>query len=196
MPKTDRTANKDVKIKGITLISRLAFIEKEFSKEAHEQAIAELRKSFGDVTVGAILPLCWYPLAMDDLLCRFIQKSWNLPEDEAYFRLGQRSAQESKKTFSIFFTNCTSPLQVLERMPQLHKHFVEDMGRMVYEPVTNDQVLLHLEDLAIVYRSHCISTMGFIAEACLLYTGKAVEARHLDCKARGKSRCTFLFQLK
>ncbi len=180
-------------IKGTTIQSRLEYIRETFGKEKEAEAIGILKKKFGETAAGIILPMVWYPLAMDDALCLFIKERMNLPGEQAFQELGRLSAAAHMKIFKTAIGSAATPAQVISKMPFFHKTYAKDYGNMTFAEAGPNRAELTIAGHRETYRSACASNVAYIAEVCGMTTGVKVRPSEPACLCKGNASCVYRF---
>jgi len=180
-------------IKGTTIQSRLEYIREAFGKEKEAEALGILQKKFGEKGAGIILPMGWYPLAMDDALCVFIKERMNLPGEQAFQELGRRSAASHLKIFKTAIGSAATPPAVLGKMPFLHKTYAKGYGVMTFSEPSPNRAELTISGHRETFRSACASNVAYIAEVCGMTTGVKVRPSEPACLCKGGASCVYRF---
>jgi hypothetical protein len=181
-------------IKGTTIQTRLEFVSENFGAEARNEALRELNAAFGEMAAGFILPMAWYPLAMDDHLCRFIQRKSGDPTEEAFRKLGEYSAVKHSRFFGKILGERRDPISFLSAIPHFHNTYDRGFGEMVLENKGERQADLKLPAPTEIYRSHCASTVSYLLETFHMISGSRMRAEEPACKARGNPGCIWRFR--
>jgi hypothetical protein len=181
-------------IKGTTIQSRLEYIKAKFGEEAHGLALQELKRQHGQAAEGFILPMSWYPLSMDDFLCRFIQKRLHLPGEEAFLELGRHSARGHLKLFKTLLDGAHSPADVIAYMPRLHHTYSRGYGDMTVTDRSERSITLRIVNANSGSRSLCASNVAYMAEMCRLVAEVPVRHAEPACICRGDKNCEYRFE--
>jgi hypothetical protein len=180
-------------IKGTTIKSRLEYIRETFGKEQEAEALGILKKKFGGAAAEIILPMCWYPLGMDDALCLFIKERMGLPGEQAFQELGRLSASAHLKIFRTAIGSASTPSEVIAKMPFFHNTYARDYGKMTFSEASPNRAELTIAGHRETYRSACASNVAYIAEVCGLTTGVKVRPSEPACLCKGGSSCVYRF---
>lgn len=181
-------------IKGTTIQSRLDYILARLGKAKHEEALAELRAKFGERAEGLILAMSWYPMSMDDCLCRFIQQNTRLLGEDAFRELGRHSAREHLKYFKTLLGTAGTPTDVIAYMPRLHHTYSRGYGEMVVAERGERSITLRIENPGPGFRSLCASNVAYMAEMCHLVAEVPVRFTEPCCVCRGDRDCVYRFE--
>lgn len=182
-----------VEIKGTTIQTRLEFVREHFGEEGRKEALRELKGAFGDSSADFILPMSWYPLAMDDHLCRFIQRKLGDPTEDVFRKLGAYSALKHSRFFGKILGERKDPLAFLSAIPHFHNTYDRGFGEMVLEKRGEHEANLKMPAPSEGYRSHCASTVSYLLETFHMISGASMRADEPSCKARGNPGCTWRF---
>lgn len=181
-------------IKGTTIQTRLEFIEERFGPQTKAAAVRALKRTFGEEVAGFILPMAWYPLAMDDQLCRFVQEKAEDPSEEVYRQLGAYSALKHSRYFGKILGERKDPAAFLTAITHFHNTYDRGMGEMVFNRLGDSEAELRLPAPSEGYRSHCVSTVAYLLETFRMISGSTMRAEEPACKARGNPGCTWRFR--
>jgi hypothetical protein len=181
-------------IKGTTIQTRLEFVAEHFGDEGRKEALREIKDAFGDLAAGLILPMSWYPLAMDDHICRFIQRKSGDPTEEVFRKLGEYSAVKHSRFFGKILGERRDPISFLSAIPHFHNTYDRGVGEMVMEKHDERQADLKFISPAEGYRSHCASTVAYLLETFYMISGSRMRAEEPACKARGNPTCIWRFR--
>jgi len=181
-------------IKGTTIKTRLEFIEERFGPNGRDEATESVRREFGAEAIEVLLPMSWYPLALDDFLCRFAVRKYQRPEEQVYRDLGVYSAQKHFKYFQSLMAGRKDPMSFLELMPRFHNTYDRGLGEMDIDKPSEKEGVLRIKAPTEPYRSHCATTVAYLVETCLRVTGTSIRGDETACKARGDADCRWRFR--
>ncbi len=182
-----------IQIKGITIKSRFDFAR----ARGGEPLMVKLRAApppVGDLAKSGMLSLREFPIAHDDLLCRFIAEQLKGGE-KIYLEMGAFSADEHRNFQKIVHGAKTDPSELLAGIPrQFHQYLSGDIGTARHELVGGRGGRLIWEGHGETYLSHCLSSIGYFVRLLENSGVTSVRGDNMECLAKGHKRCVWEFR--
>lgn|GEM_PF-1674583 len=185
--------NEKAMIKGTTILSRLDFLRERGGEDAVKAVRKKLENSF-DLKAGEIiLSMSWFPLKMDDALCRLVAKELGKTGESIFREMGIYSAKHHSKMFMRILESRNTPDSFFAMIPRFHNTYDKNWGQMVYSKPEENSALLTVRSPGESYRSNCVSTIAYLEETCRLVTDTRVIAKEQACGALGNPDCEWFF---
>ncbi len=185
------TDSSGSRIKGSVLISRLNMLRHQGGAPQVEAVLSRL--PVGDQTVlrRLILPIAWYPLALNLRLDEAIADVLS-PEDraKAFIDMGRASAEENLHAAHSIFVRPGDPQYLLSQAPQIYR-FYYAVGMRTYEKTGPRSAILRTFDAESVTEADCLTIIGWHQRAIEICGGQDVRVTHPLCRARGAPHCEY-----
>jgi hypothetical protein len=182
-----------IQIKGITIKSRL-----DFARARGGEALVDKMRAapppVGELAKSGMLSLREFPLAHDDLLCRFIAEQLKAGE-KIYREMGAFSADEHRNFQKIVHGAKTDPFELLAGVPrQFHQYLSGDAGSARYEMLDLHSGRIIWEGHKESYLSHCLSSIGYFIRLLEISGVMGARGENTECLAKGDKRCVWDFK--
>jgi uncharacterized protein (TIGR02265 family) len=179
------------RIKGNVLLSRIAFVRGHGGEEALQAVLSRLPAADQAILRGWILPISWYPLALnlrlDDAIAGVLS-----PEDRSrvFLEMGRASADANLKGPHRPFVKPGDPHFLLASAPQIYAAYY-GVGRRTYERTGETAAVLRTFDAESVTPTDCLTVVGWHVRAIELCGGKDVRVAETRCRSRGDPHCEY-----
>jgi len=185
------TRQEDGQIKGNVLIARLRYVVGRGGQAALDKVLERLPDSDRQLLRGLLLPVAWYPLAVNVRLDEAIGAVLAPGDRNQIFRdMGRASTESNLKGVQRHLVKVGDPHYLLSREPDLLRLY-HDVGRGTYEKVGDKEAVVRNLDLASVTLAGCLTTVGWHERAIELCGGKNVRVTETVCVARGGPYCEY-----
>jgi uncharacterized protein (TIGR02265 family) len=169
-------------IKGITLKSRLAFVEHAYGRGAIDKVIPHLR---GETKILISEPLrikatAWYGFNLQMELDRAVCKVLARGDSNVYRSMGAFSADYQDKQFSV--RQNTDPWRLLNLIAITYNRFFRP-GRSEVIKVSDTEATIFIHDF-LSTKENCEGNMGFLKRSLEMSGAKDVEVTEQHCSAR------------
>jgi len=176
-------------VKGTVLISRMAFIEQNFGKEAVERVLGSLSEE-DQRALRMLLTVRWYPFELgrrlDDAIVRVVGGG-----DPKFFeRLGEASAEKNLTTLHKSFLSPGDPHAFLRKAPQIYNLYYET-GRREYQQTGEREGVLTTYDAETFSAPDCLTVIGWYRRALEMCGAKGVQIVEEECRAKGGPYCRY-----
>jgi predicted hydrocarbon binding protein len=176
------------KIRGGTLLSRLAFVRGRSGETGVRAVLAALPEADRAIFDQIVLPIGWYPFETSERLDAEIAKRYG--GNAIYRTLGAESASSALTTTHKNFVRARDPHGLLKHVAQLHRLY-KDTGYMTYEWVDASCAVLRTFECASWSITECLTNLGWHEQAIELCGGKNVRAVETRCRSRGDAICEY-----
>ncbi|WP_171818399.1 TIGR02265 family protein [Pyxidicoccus fallax] len=181
------------RIKGGVLISRLNMLRHHGGQVRVDEVLRRLPPEDQAVLRKMILPIAWYPLALNLRLDSAIAEVMS-PEDKqrAFIEMGRASADEALHGAQHVFVRPGDPQFLLSQAPQIYR-FYYAVGSRTYERTGAKAAVLRTFGAENATETDCLTIIGWHERAIELSGGRAVKMSHPTCVARGGPHCEYHF---
>ncbi|HYN40582.1 MAG TPA: TIGR02265 family protein [Thermoanaerobaculia bacterium] len=181
-----------MKVKGAVLLSRAAFVKKQFGEQAWKDVLAAVSADDGTSLAG-LLASGWYPFEigqrLDDAIVRVIGKGART----VFENLGAASARENLTTVHKMFVRGQSPQGFMAKAPMIYG-FYYDTGKRTYEPTGPSSGVVTTFDAGSYSAVDCLTVIGWHKEALAMCGATNVAVQETACRARGDAVCRYEFR--
>lgn len=179
-----------MKLKGNVLISRKAFVDKEFGAGAWERVLRALKPEEAEVLRDRLTPVGWFPwelgLSLDAAIVNILAGG----RQAVFENLGETSARENLTGVHKDFLVHGDPQAFMKRAPMFYK-FYYDEGTCAWEasgPTSGAVTVAGTRGASLV---DCLTAVGWYREALRLCGAKGASVREVECRAKGKPHCRY-----
>lgn len=175
-------------IKGASIGARIDFIKVRFGEETLRKVLQQLNEEDRTILEGKIIPLSFYPLALNARLDQAIAAVTDPSHRIRVYRsLGQASADTNLTSIHRTFINGDNPHRVLKRYPSVRKIYYSD-GEATYEKKGEKQGYLKLTGSEFTLEDD-ESTAGYFERGIELMGGLNVHVEVI----RKPGSCEYVF---
>jgi uncharacterized protein (TIGR02265 family) len=179
------------RIKGSVLISRLNMLRQQGGAAQVEAVLGRLSAEDQSVLRKMILPIAWYPMALNLRLDGAIADVLS-PEDRAraFIDMGRASAEENLHAAHSIFVRQGDPQYLLSQAARIYR-FYYAVGSRTYEKTGPTAAVLRTFDAENVTEADCLTIVGWHQRAIEICGGRDVRVTHPQCRARGAPHCEY-----
>lgn len=179
------------RIKGSVLISRLNMLRQQGGAARVEEVLRRLSPEDQGQLRKMILPIAWYPLALNLRLDGAIADVLS-PEDRtrAFIDMGRASAEENLHGAHAIFVKPGDPQFLLSQSPQIYR-FYYAVGSRTYEKTGPKAAVIRTFSAENVTEADCLTIVGWHQRAIEVCGGKNARVTHPLCRARGAPHCEY-----
>ncbi len=182
-----------MRIKGLVLQTRRAFVEEHFGVAAWEQVLAALPEQDRQLLRGTIYPITWYPFDVGERLDQAIVDALADGDESVFERIGAKSAQRNLTREHSSFLSPGDPQTFMQRASIIYR-FYYDTGYREYIQTGPDSGVMITHDAETFSRPDCLTVIGWYKEALRMCGARDVAVVEEECRARGGSCCRYRFQ--
>ncbi|HYO69167.1 MAG TPA: TIGR02265 family protein [Archangium sp.] len=185
---TDSTA---ARIKGSVLITRLNLLMKQGGTGRFQQVLQRLPPADRKVLEGVIMPIGWYPLALNLRLDAAIADALS-PRDrnKAFVEMGRASAEDNLNGPHHVFIRKGDPHFLLSHSPEIYRLYYA-VGSRAYEKTGPRSAVLRTVGAESVTEADCLTIIGWYERAIEMSGGREVRVEQKKCRARGNGHCEY-----
>lgn len=179
------------RIKGSVLISRLNMLRQQGGAARVEEVLRRLSPEDQGQLRKMILPIAWYPLALNLRLDAAIADVLS-PEDRtrAFIDMGRASAEENLHGAHAIFVKPGDPQFLLSQSPQIYR-FYYAVGSRTYEKTGPRAAVIRTFSAENVTEADCLTIVGWHQRAIEVCGGQNARVTHPLCRARGAPHCEY-----
>ncbi|MGZ3461254.1 MAG: TIGR02265 family protein [Archangium sp.] len=180
------------RIKGSVLITRLKLLTKQGGAGRLQQVLQRLPPEDRKVLEGLIMPIGWYPLALNLRLDAAIADVLS-PGDrnKAFVDMGRASAEDNLNGPHHVFIRKGDPHFLLSHASEIYRLYYA-VGSRSYEKTGARSAVLRTVGAESVTEADCLTIIGWHQRAIELSGGLHVRIEHPKCRARGSALCEYL----
>jgi len=178
--------------RGTVLLARKAFVEKRHGPLAWRRVLARLPGADRCILEGQLLPISWYPLALnlrlDDAIASELSPDHR---DQIFLDMGRMSAEVNLKGSHAAWVRPGDPHYLLGQAPVIYR-FYYSRGHRTYTQLSDTSGVLRTYDAESVTRTDCLTVCGWYQRAIELCGGREVAVRETQCRSGGAAHCEYL----
>lgn len=182
---------KLIKVKGGTLLARLAFVREQRGESGEERVLARLPESDRS-TCFPILTGGWYPFELSERLDEAIAQEMGMGE-EVFLLIGEKSAEQNLGGPHRAMLSEGDPHGFLRRAPQIYQMYY-DSGRRTYERLGDTKAALRTYEAPTFSRHDCMSVVGWHRKALAMCGAKNVRVIETKCRTKGAQFCEYILE--
>jgi uncharacterized protein (TIGR02265 family) len=177
--------------KGIILLSRKAFVEMTWGKEAWERVLRRLSDADQEMLRGLIVSAGWYPFELNLRLDRAIAAAFAPGDPQKIFLdMGRGSASVNLTGAHASYVKRGQPHDLLAMSPRIYSSYY-DKGRRTYEKTGPTSAVLRTFDAENVTHEDCLTVVGWHERAIELCGGRRVKVQETQCRTNGAPHCEY-----
>jgi hypothetical protein len=176
-------------VKGAVLQSRLAYVEARLGKDGWRRVLARLPEGDRPIVSGVVLPMTWYPFALDERLLQAIGAEVGRG-DVTFRELGAQSASDNLASTHSVYVRSRDPHGLLKHTAQIYKLYY-NTGYRTYEWVTAQRAVLRTFESESFSPADCLTVVGWHERAIEMCGGKTPMVTETKCRARGDTSCEY-----
>ena len=181
---------RDGEIKGTVLESRLALVQRRLGDSGLRRVLDRLPEGDRRLLSGVVMPVAWYPFALNDRLDRAIAAE--LGQGAAAFRaLGAQSAQDNLAETHKIYVKSHDPHGLLKHTAQIYGLYYKT-GYRTYEWVSPTRAILRTFESKSFSAFDCLTVIGWHEKAIELCGGLAPRVEEVRCRSREGDRCEYV----
>jgi hypothetical protein len=178
------------KVKGAVLLSRNAYVNAEFGKDAWDRILQKLSEESRSPLKGIILSTSWYPFEVNKELDQAIVDVVGGGDLNIFKKIGAWSAQANLGGAHRSFLSPGDPLGFLAQSDRIY-NFYYDKGRREYEATGPNSGVITTYEAETFSANDCLTVIGWYEEALKMCGAKKVVMTEDSCRARGDSCCRY-----
>jgi uncharacterized protein (TIGR02265 family) len=181
---------RDGEIKGTVLQSRLALVERRMGPAGRERVLARLPVDDRRVLTGVVVPIAWYPFAVNERLDQAIAAE--LGQGQHAFRaLGAQSATDNLDETHRVYMRSHDPHGLLKHTAQIYSAYYKT-GYRTYEWVSPTKAVLRTFESRSFSAADCLTVVGWHEKAIEMCGGAGPHVEEVRCRARAEDRCEYV----
>lgn len=185
------TDSAAARIKGSVLITRLNLLMKQGGMGRLQQVLQRLPPADREILEGVIMPIGWYPLALNIRLDAAIAHVLSPRDrDKAFVEMGRASAEEKLNGPHHVFIRKGDPHFLLSHAPEIYRLYYA-VGARSYEKTGPHSAVLRTVGAESVTEADCLTIVGWYERAIEMSGGRDVRIVHTKCRARGNGHCEY-----
>ena len=181
-----------MKVKGLVLLARKAFVEKHFGNTAWEGVLAALPLQDQKLLQGVIFSVKWYDFGLGKRLDQAIVKVLGGGKLSVFEELGAESAQRSLAKEHKSFLTPGDPQSFMRKANAIYR-FYYDTGYREYEVTGSNSGVMTTFEAETYSVPDCLTVIGWYKEALKLCGVREIKIIEEECRARGGSCCRYRF---
>ncbi|HVT05414.1 MAG TPA: hypothetical protein VHL58_18795 [Thermoanaerobaculia bacterium] len=180
-----------ITVKATPFRAMRKFMESELTPPQRESVLAQLSSEFPEYAArmrgGTIMASDRLPLVMVNRLTELLAKTVGQPLEEFAKRAGALGAEEAVNTVLKIMISFFSPQRMLDKTPTIWKTLYSH-GDLLVEH-TDTTATVELKNLPTQSIAGCGRITGWFEWLAMKTGAKDVNVNHLECRARGGTRC-------
>ena len=184
-----------MKVKGLVLLTRRAFVEDHFGIGAWESVLAALPLQDQELLKGVVFSVKWYDFDIGERLDKAIVKVVGGDKMSVFEELGEESAQRSLAKEHKSFLTPGDPQSFMKRANTIYR-FYYDTGHREYEETGPNSGVMTTYEAETYSVPDCLTVIGWYKEALKLCGAREIKAVEEECRAKGGSCCRYRFRWK
>lgn len=185
------TDSAAARIKGSVLITRINLLVKQGGMGRLQQVLQRLPPADREILEGVIMPIGWYPLALNIRLDAAIAHVLSPRDrDKAFVEMGRASAEEKLNGPHHVFIRKGDPHFLLSHAPEIYRLYYA-VGARSYEKTGPHSAVLRTVGAESVTEADCLTIIGWYERAIEMSGGREVRIIHTKCRARGSGHCEY-----
>ncbi len=179
----------DGEIKGTILLSRLALVRRRVGDPGLKRVLDRLPASDFRLLTGVVMPVGWYPFAVNDRLDRAIADE--LGGGPSLFRmLGAESADDNLAETHRIYIKSHDPHGLLKHTAQIYGLYYRT-GYRTYEWVSPTRAVLRTFESRSFSAPDCLTVIGWHERAIEMCGGAGARVEERQCRARDGKVCEY-----
>jgi uncharacterized protein (TIGR02265 family) len=177
-------------IKGTVLQSRLLLLERRLGPAGRARVLARLPPDDRKVLGGVVMPIAWYPFALNERLDQAIAAE--LGQGPQVFRaLGAQSAEDNLGETHRVYMRSRDPHGLLKHTAQIYSLYYKT-GYRTYEWVSSSKAVLRTFESRSFSSADCLTVVGWHERAIEMCGGAGPRVDEVRCRAREGDRCEYV----
>ena len=179
-----------VKIRGSVVLSRKAFVEKNFGGEAWEKIVGSLSPENKKALSGILVHIGWYPFELGKELDQAIVDVLGHGDKQIFEQIGANSAKENLSSVHQSFIRKGDPQAFMRQANQIYR-FYYNVGHREYEETGPTSGVMTTFDVETFSEVDCLTVVGWYKEALKMCGAQAVFMVETKCRAKGDDVCQY-----
>ena len=178
-----------VNVKGTAIAGRRQYVVRYHGEDKLHAVLAQLkdRESAQRLETGA-LKSAWYPFSLFIDFTETIDRVVGKGDGKLYRAVAAQTAEDDLSTVYKVFFKFLQPTYIFNKAAQLWSAYYTS-GRLQTTLLSPGNIEMEIANFETPHWVHCESVIGW-AERSIQLTGvKGVRAEHVECRAKGASRC-------
>jgi uncharacterized protein (TIGR02265 family) len=184
-------APAESRIRGTVLRARLQYVREAGGEEKLREVLARLPEADRTELTGMVLPVAWYPLALNLRLDAAIAAVLS-PGDprKVFLEMGRASADSNLMGNQRPYVREGDPHFLLSAASRIYATYYA-VGHRTYEKLGDRAVVLRTFDAETISANDCLTVVGWHKRAIELCGGKDVKVVETQCRAQGAPHCEY-----
>jgi hypothetical protein len=167
-------------IKGLILISRFDYLEKNAGHNAIKKFLKRIKVELEDYARQPVIGSNSYPQDSIAKIDNILLEDYFNNNLEEFRRLGEWNASNFLDRFFSMYLDEQKPIEFINQYARLRPYLV-GIGEMSVSLVNDKSILIRIEYLQSIPRSICLSEQGFIVQALKLCGLSNIEIKEKSC---------------
>jgi uncharacterized protein (TIGR02265 family) len=180
----------DMKIRGVVLLARKAFVQEHFGEGAWERVLSSLPKADQAVFKGIVVQVGWYPFELGERLDRAIVDVLGKGNPQVFEDIGAKSARQNLSGVHKAFLTPGNPQAFLTQTGSIYG-FYYNTGSRTYESTGPASGVMVTRDAETFSVADCLTIVGWHKEALKMIGAKNVTIVETHCRAKGDPQCRY-----
>lgn len=180
-----------VNVKGTAIAGRRQYVLRYHGENKLKEVLARLKDQDAArrLETGA-LKSAWYPFDFFVDLTETIDRVVGKGDGKLYRAMAAQTAEDDLSTVYKVFFRILQPMYIVQKAAQLWSAYYTS-GKMQPSQLAPGTIEFEIVNFETPHWAHCESVLGW-AERSIQLTGvKGVHSDHVECRAKGASRCRF-----
>lgn len=178
-----------VSVKGTAIAGRRQYLLRYHGPEKLRAVLAQLKdREVAQRLETGVLKSAWYPFDLYIELSEIIDRVVGRGDGSLYRSISAQTAEDDMSTVYKVFFKFLQPMYVFGKATQLWNAYYSS-GSFQVNPLGPGKVEFEVADFEAPNWAHCESVIGWVERTVQLTGVKGVHSEHLECRARGASRC-------
>ncbi len=193
IPRADRSSSIEKKtMKGIGFFNVHNYVTNTQGEDKWDDVLRRLSQE-DQMRIRSAVAVGWYELDLFGRLLRAVDASCGNGDLSLLSEVGAYEAEQDFNRISRVFVRVLSPMALFKMERRLWRHF-QSHGkvRLIQAEGGIDTIL---DDWG-TDEALCLELVGYVVRLIEFKGGKAVHARHPECRGRGDSRCLSQYRWK
>jgi len=180
----------DVKVSGVVLLSRKAFVNEHFGEGAWDRVLSTLSEEDRTFYNSLLIHSGWYPFDAGERLDKAIVDVLGKGNSQVFEEIGAKSARENLSGVHKAFMTPGNPQAFLAQSGMIYK-FYYNTGTRKYEPTGPASGTITTEGAETFSLADCLTIVGWHKEALKMCGAKQVRIVETVCRAKSGSCCKY-----
>jgi hypothetical protein len=179
-----------MKISGVVLLARKAFVKEHFGDGAWNRVISTLSEDDQGFFKGLLVHAGWYPFDIGERLDKAIVSLLGKGDPKIFEEIGVKSAMENLSGVHKSFLTPGNPQAFLAQTGMIYK-FYYNTGSRKYEKTGPNSGVMITEGAETFSIPDCLTVVGWYKQALKMCGAKEVNIVETACRAKGSPHCRY-----